>query len=280
MSHDTWEHASSAELANALATSLLMDCAPVGVRVLHSAAEVESCAWPQPASALSYCAAVRNAGQGAALLLTRPDINCSTSPRTLGLEPGFRDPEFVTSYVSGGLYRDHEVARRVLEAVPALDNVKGLAVAPLSCFGAGAPVDVVILALSPYGAMRVSQAAAFHGTRVKTEAIGMHGVCVESTVAPIVSGEVTLSLLCSGTRHVAGWDDRTLSVGVPANALVQLVDGLVRTAQRFETDERKNRIVRSCRVGSQSRHVLGQLDALQEGAAYFCDFEPKRHSAS
>jgi len=258
-------------IASVLRAVLLMDCEPVGVRLLRSAEELSACQWPRPETPLAYCAAIRNAVGGARHILTAADISCNTSPRTLGLEPGFHDPDFVESYVTGALYRDTEVAGEILGEVPVLEGVAGVAVAPLSSFDESIPPDVVVLPLSPYAAMRVTQAAAFNGHRVMNSTLGMHGICAESTAAPIVNGTISLSLLCSGTRHAAGWSDTAMSMGVPVALLSELVDGLVRTAQRFETDERKRRIAQGYRSHvPQEGTVAETIFALEPGRAYFC----------
>jgi len=266
-----WTRATPAELADALRTALLPAGEPVGVRLFRDKAAFEAWPAPRPATPIYYCAAVRMAGAGSALKLGREDISCDTSPRTLGLEPGFDDPEFIESYVTGGLYRDLEVAESVLAGVATLSGMAGVALAPLAAFSPDEPPDVVILPTTPYGAMRIVQAAGFHGDRARADAIGMHGICAESTALPYTTGEARMSLLCSGTRHVAGWEEGLMSVGIPMKRLPMLVDGLVATAERYEPDERKERMRTACRCGSgQEDRLRETLGSLSDGTGYFC----------
>ncbi|HSK48110.1 MAG TPA: DUF169 domain-containing protein, partial [Coriobacteriia bacterium] len=224
-----------ADLAAALHAGLLLDRACVGVRLFDSRAQFEAWPFPAPAAPLYYCAAVNSAAKGARLKLSANDICCDTAPRTLGLEPGFRDPEFVESYVTCGLYRNLEIAQRILADVTILEDVAGIALAPLEAFLAEEPPDVVIIPANPRAVMRVVQGAAFSGRRVRRESIGMHGICAESTAFPAISGDIGVSLLCSGTRFAAGWEDELMSVGVPWALVSELVEGLLATAERYET---------------------------------------------
>ncbi len=256
--------------ARILRSLLLLATEPVGVRVLRSAAEVASSAVPLAEPPLHYCSAVRRASLGESVTLTAERISCDTAPRTLGFVPGFFDDEFIESYVTVGLYADRDRADRVLADVPVLQGTSGLLVRPLVRFDAETPPDVIIMALSPYAAMRVTQAAGFHGHRVRNEPIGMHGICAECTARPILTGQASISLLCSGTRHVAGWDENELAIGVPTHVLPDIVDGLWDSVARYETDGRKDTIRRACSGGGADRPIDGpEPDGLEPGTAYF-----------
>lgn len=267
-----WTNATPAQIAEALRTALLLPGEPVGVRLFDDTEAFDAWDAPHPEVPVHYCAAVRMASAGDALKLARADISCDTSPRTLGLEPGFDDPEFTESYIAGGLYRDLDVANAVLADVVTLRDTVGVVVAPLGHFGRPAPPDVVIVGTNPYGVMRVTQAAGFHGLRLRSDAIGMHGICAESTALPHATGEIGVSLLCSGTRYVAQWGDDMMSVGIPWSHLPLLADGLLRTADRYETDERKDRMRSACRrVDGGSGCVAREVESLTAGAGYFCE---------
>jgi len=271
MTRSQWTDAPLPELAEALKTALLLPGEPVGVMLFTDPAAFEAWPFPRPEAPLYYCSAVRMASVGVALKLGLPDISCDTSPRTLGLVPGFSDPDFTQSYVDGGLYRDIDVARRILAEVATLSGTAGVAIAALGDFPAGEPPHVTIVSTTPYGIMRVTQAAAFHGHSVRNQPIGMHGICAESTAAPRLTGEVSVSLLCSGTRYISGWDEHLMSAGIPQGLLAEVVDGLLATTQRFETDERKQQMRTSCRCRPGPAPALSEeIGTLEPGTGYFC----------
>jgi uncharacterized protein (DUF169 family) len=255
-------------IAHALRTVLLLASEPVGVRVIRDEAEYANCPVSTPSEPLHYCAAVRRATRGESLKLALTDISCDTSPRTLGLEGGFFDDDFIESYVTGGLYADRLRADLVLASVAVLPpRTSGILIRPLAEFSADEPPDVALMSMTPYAAMRLTQAAAFHGHRVRNEPIGMHGICAECTSQPILSGEISVSLLCSGTRHVADWEETELGVGVPSALLADVVDGLWDSVGRYECDDRKSQI-RSCGAHGSPRDPA-RAAALEPGTGYF-----------
>lgn len=269
-SPDSWESASLQELAEALRTSLLLDSAPVGVRIIHSAEEFADCSFPTPQVPVHYCSAVKMATEGTSLKLGLSDMSCDTAPRTLGLEPGFLDDDFVESYVSVGLYSDKARADEVLANVVTLESVTGVALGPLDAFEDGPAPDVVIVPTLPYGAMRLAQAESFNGGRVRSNVVGMHGICSECTAAPYATGEVCTSLLCSGTRHIAGWNDQLMSVGIPTANLPAIVSALMRTTDRYEPDERKAEMRGSCSCAApRSPRLAEQIESISDQNAYF-----------
>jgi uncharacterized protein (DUF169 family) len=239
---------------------------------MRSTAEFEAFPHPRPHTPLHYCSAVRAAAEGSLLKLRAEDISCDTAPKTLGMEDGFFDPAFIDTYVTAGLYEDATRAREALADVVTLDGVVGVALGPLESFGDESP-DIVIVATTPYGGMRLNQAITFAGGRVRSESIGMHGLCSESTAAPAATGRVCTSLMCSGARHMSEWDEELLSAGIPYGLLPSIVEALLRTAERYENDDRKAEIRAGCAgTSSVGDRVGDELSGLAPGTAYFCSF--------
>ena len=266
----SWTNASLPDLSDALQTVLLMDTAPVGVHLIRTAEEFDATAFPVPPMPVHYCSAVKMAAEGASLKLALADMSCNTAPRTLGLQPGFHDPDFVESYITSGLYADREAAERILADVVTLQDMAGVALGPLDAFSDDTPPDVVIVSTLPYGAMRLAQAVSFSGNRIGSNAIGMHGICSECTAAPYATGEIHTSLMCSGTRYVAGWNEQLVSAGIPFGQLADVVEGLMRTAQRYEPDERKAAMRTSCRrVMPPSGRLAEEIGVLSDREGYF-----------
>lgn len=268
-SDTSWTEASVSDLSAALGTSLLLDSAPVGVRIIRSAEEFSSHPFSQPQVPVHYCSAVKMATEGTSLKLDLGDMSCDTAPRTLGLQSGFLDAEFVDSYVTGGLYADLARAEEVLAEVTTLEDVTGVALGPLESFSDLTPPDVVIVPTLPYGAMRIAQATSYGGKRARSNVIGMHGVCSECTAAPVATGEVCTSLLCSGTRYIAGWDEQLISVGIPFDLLPAIVDALLSTVARYETNERKDGIRSSDSCSVPSPGIARRISEIPEEAGYF-----------
>lgn len=250
-----------AALARAMRSALLLEFEPVAITQLFDEEAYGAFPAPEPHTPIGYCAAMREVAEGSRVKLAFHHMACNTSTRFLGMEPGADDPEFIESYAEGGLYRDHDVTKALLGDVAILEPLYGLGLVPLAVQPGGTVPDVVVVMTEPHGAMRLAQAAGFLGMRMGQQTIGMHGMCAETTAAPIVRDEVCLSLLCSGARHSGGWPDTMLSVGVPGSLLHLVVQGLNMTAERFEPDRRKERI-----IGSDE-----SFGHLTPGSAYFLE---------
>jgi uncharacterized protein (DUF169 family) len=227
------------DLEQALRVGLLLEHGPVGMRVAHGPGIPGQTEPGPPVSPLLYCEAVARAARGEVLGLGLQDIFCDTAPLILGLQDGFDDEDFLESYVAGGLYGDLDTTVAMLSTVSVMRDVSRVIVAPLSWYEDQESPDVVVITTTAYGAMRLVQAAGYRGLIARSAPIGMHGVCAECTAAPYSTGQMCVSLLCSNARYGTHWDDTHLAVGVPTRVLPALVDGLLRTMDRYETDERK-----------------------------------------
>lgn len=215
---------------------------PVGVRIVMSREEYDSFDAVEPVKPLMYCRAVKAAGAGHPVKITRALGGCNGSNRALGLtEP---DPSFWTGE-SGkklGLYKDESVAASVAHDNPILPPVTyGIVAMPLSCFET--EPDVIILVTNSREAMRILQGYTYvYGLTHGLNMSGNQAVCVESTVTPISTQELNVSMLCSGTRHHARWNDGEVMTGVPFSKAEGLVEGLIGTVNAIEYDDRKKEI--------------------------------------
>ncbi len=257
-------------MALLLRVALVLDLETVGVRFDACDPAPGRAGASTPPAPLSYCEAVSLAARGSVVVLDRHVCACETASRILGFEGGFHDDDFVESYVSVGLYRDRYVADRMLAGVPVVAGTGTVTVKPLGEFAPEEPPDVVVLSVTPYAAMRLIQAAGYHGHAPRGVTIGMHGICAECTAAPYVHGGLTVSTLCSGARHAGAWDAEHLGVGIPMAILGEVVDGLLDSAQRYETDARKREIREGCRRGARASESADErIEALAPGTSYF-----------
>lgn len=260
--------ASNVGASRRLVDLLRLQRVPVGVKLLRSVAEYE--AWPatEPTVATSYCGLVRQAMSGEVRKVNVSHLSCETAAHILGIEQVPAYDEHVESYASFGLYEDETIAGTALDTVPTLDGVYGFGLGPLDSFTFVDP-DLVLMIASPYQAMRIAQGYGYlNGTGASASALGMHGMCAETTAATIESGEIRLSLLCSGARHIARIAEDELSVSMPHALLDDTVRGLTATLGRFEPDERKLEMVIDSSDASTAALAGSSL-----GMAYFLEDE-------
>lgn len=253
---------------DALDAALALERQPVGVKIFRSAEEFAAFDAPEPRVAAYYCGLVKLAARGYRFKLSPHHFKCGTAAIALGIEPVADPGSRADSYVACGLYRDGDVAADALGGVPTLPaGVVGVVVAPLASFSADDAPDVAIMVVPSYTAMRLAQGYCYHrpgGASARMR--GMHGICGESTAAPLLADELTMSLLCSGTRFMAKWRDDEVSISLPASQFAELVDGVLHTLDPCETDAKK--VVLEATAGAR----LAQRGvSLGYGNGYFYD---------
>ena len=257
-----------AAAVDALDAALAFERQPVGVKIFRSSDEFASFDAPEPRVAAYYCALTKLAARGYRFKLAPRHFKCGASAIALGLERVEDPAARADSYVACGLYDDRDVAARALGGSPHLaPGVVGVAVAPLASFSADEAPDAVVMVVSAYTAMRLVQGYSFHRPGgASTRLRGMHGICGESTAAPLPADELTMSLLCSGTRFIAKWRDDEVAISLPATQFAELVDGVLRTLAPCETDAKKAVLEAAAGVRLEECGV-----EIGYGAGYFYD---------
>ncbi|PKQ15779.1 MAG: hypothetical protein CVT67_07960 [Actinobacteria bacterium HGW-Actinobacteria-7] len=233
-----WAHVAS-ELTKAIGLSRQ----PVGIKLLRSAAEFDSWDVEDARAATYYCAAVKQASNGRAFKLGPEQFRCESSRQILGLEALPHEPYYSASYSECGLHRDKHVSGGVVGDMAVVPRtVLGIVVQPVALFTDRGP-DVVIVMGNAYQSMRMMQGYTFHQGEVPAlRSVGQHGICSESTAEPILSGTLNVSLLCSGTRFYAKWDDDEVATSLPGSLFAVTVDGVLQTINPCEPDSRKREI--------------------------------------
>ena len=260
--------ASYAAAVDALEAAVELRREPVGSKIIRDQAEFDAFDAPQPRVAAYYCALVKLATRGYRFKLAPQHFKCGAAAHVLGVEPVADEVGRADEYVACGLYASGPTALGALSGVPTLPaGVVGVVVAPLASFSAGEAPDVALLMASTYTAMRLVQGYSFHRHQgAVSRLLGMHGICGESTSAPLLSGAMTMSLLCSGTRFMAKWTEDEIAIGLPAAHFGELVDGVLETLAPCETDAKKRS--HSARAGDR----LAASDvSIGIGEAYFLD---------
>ena len=108
--------------------------------------------------------------------------------------------------------------------------------------------DVVLVVTNPYNGMRIMQAYTHvFGFNTAFKMAGNQAICSECTAFPFESNDINVSLLCSGTRFKAKWQDEEIAIGFPFNQFLPIVRGLYATLDPIEPNEKKAEIEARCR---------------------------------
>lgn len=233
------------ELDAFLNALLPLERKPVGVRFLFTEEDYMNSPSEPLDRTIPYCAAVRDAMRGTARKLRWENFSCTASAYALGVEE--REPAYFDGRRSAGKgsYATVGVGRRMYKKTEYCGHrVFGVEVAELKLYTDRDP-DVVIIVTEAKSAMRIAQGYAYHLDYVENIRLsGMCALCHELTAYPYETGDINLSLMCSGTRKLAQWKDEELGIGFPYPMTHQIVDGMLQTVNPLERDKAKTEIER------------------------------------
>ena len=227
----------------------------VGVKFLFTEEEFEKAEAKKLEAKMPYCVMVKLGMSGLAVKAKFDNFGCLGSARALGI---LEIDEMVSSgrhYGRLGLYQDLTVAKNVLKNVTMCQHkAYGVMIKPVEEYYE--EPDVVIIVSSPYNVMRLVQGYTYiFGCKTSYKMTGNQALCSECTAYPFESNDINVSLLCSGTRFMGGWDDNEMAMGIPFNKFVQVIDGLYATTNPTEPNKKKSEI--ETRLKEYGRTDLG-----------------------
>lgn len=260
-----------AEIAAKAYALLTLDRRIVGIKFLYTLEEYEKMPARGMKAKVAYCVVVKGAMTGRSVKLSREYSGCNGSSRALGFtapSEAFTSGELYNGF---GLYKDLPTSKQVANSMIACRKSSyGIMAQPLEKYENNPP-DVVILAADARNAMRLLQGYTYsYGCQPVFKMTGNQAICVECTSHPLEADQMNLSMLCSGTRYLAGWKPGEITTGFPYHKFVATVEGLLKTADAVELDPEKRRI-------SENLISQGFSDPnFQFGHTYYTDLETKK----
>lgn len=231
-------------LAKKMSALLDLDRKPVGVKLVYSKDEYDIYNARELTAPLEYCVSVKSAGLGNSIKFTYENSGCGGSTCALGFQ--LPADEFYDGRQGCrlGLFKDPKVAEKTNSQVSILKKpLYGVVVKPLEDFVETEP-DVVIIVAAAREIMRLLQGyTCTYGLQPKLAASGNQAICVECTAYPMLTGDMNLSMLCSGTRYLAKWKDSEAAVGIPYAKFAGTVEGVRNSSNGTEPDTRKKEII-------------------------------------
>ncbi len=265
MNHHCWE------LAVQTYALLTLRRRIAGVKLAYTIEDFEKMEARAVQAKIAYCVVVRAAMDGRSVKLSGEFSGCNGSSRTLGfLAPteAFTSGEHFHGF---GLYKDLPTSRQVAGSMTTCSKrCYGIMAQPLEKYE-NEPPDVVILATDARNAMRIIQGYTYSfGSQPIFKIAGNQAICVECTSYPLEADQLNLSMLCSGTRHLAKWKPNEIALGLPYHKFAETVPGLLKTADAVELDPTKLRIQEKL-VGQGFSDPHFRL-----GHTYYTDLERKK----
>lgn len=234
------------EKTNLLSSLLDLERSPIAVKFLVNDDDYNNFKCDEVKGRMTYCLMVKKAiTSGITMKATIKNINCPGAARALGLmeiSDDFKSGEYGRNL---NIYKNLLISKKVANEITFCNHkVRGFAVGPLSEFEEDP--DVVLMVVTPYIAMRIVQAHTFNnGIHNNFTISGNQAYCSELTAVPYVKNTINLSLLCSGTRAVGGWDEGEMGVGFPFHFLNDIIGGVIGTLNAVEPNNKKELISKS-----------------------------------
>lgn len=221
---------------------LELDRQPVGIYFLLSKEEYDSFPAEEPKRKMSYCTMVRRATLGTSQKAHLGHMACSGGSTALGLSAPTDESMDGSRRLKQGAYRDLTTCRKVSKGMVYCEHkLYGVGIVPLR--DCETNPDTVIFVCNPFNAMRLFQGNAYYNGHASNISLsGMAAICQECTSRPYELDQINMSMMCSGTRMLAGWKKDELGIGMPYHLMEEVVEGLKNTVNPLERNKNKKEI--------------------------------------
>ena len=205
------------ESSRSIASFLDLQRNPVGIKFLFSKESFD--VFPAAASdyKFTYCTGIKMASLGKKVKMHEGHHACSGGASALGFLTPTEDTLSGERRQKIGCYGSIEASKKVTEEMIYCQRKPyGIGLMPLAEYD-DAP-DVVLMVVSSYNAMRIIQGYSYHhGFCEGLKTVGLQAVCHDCTSFPFETGNMNMTLFCSGTRMIAHWGRDEIGIGIPWN---------------------------------------------------------------
>ena len=217
-----------AEAATVLKKYLKMDGSPVALRFATKKEDIPA-GIPEIDKTIRHCSMVNLARrEGRIFYATAPKHECNGGAWALGLREiteTLKNGEF---YFRLGKFESSAACKRTIDRIPHIETGETYATLYAPLEKAPFTPQVVIIVSNPWSMLKLSQSTLFRiGGRINAEFAGIQSVCSDACAQTYLNGKVNFSLGCDGSRKFSGIDDAEMVMGIPAELLPEIVEGLV-----------------------------------------------------
>ena len=142
-------------------------------------------------------------------------------------------------YLRFGKLDSIEAARQMVKERPCLSSrsTRATLVAPLA--NTVNTPDVIVVVANPEQMMWLCMAASYwSGQRFDFKVSGYNALCVETTVIPLTTGKINISLGCYGCRGSSDISDDQMFMGIPLSQMPMVIQGLGQLSKKAIPDSR------------------------------------------
>ncbi len=216
----------NAEMSKKLVEMLDLRYEPVGVKVVKKGEDLPG-DFSEPESNIRHCQSIMRARKGESFIIPAKKHACVVGASSLGLVPipeKVKEGEF---HAKIGMFDCADAAANMIGQRSELEVESTIAtiVGPLRDFE-GEP-DVVIIVDLPETLYWLVPAATFiEGGRQAFSTAAFQATCVDSTIVPLLTGNMNMSLGCFGCRRSTDIGNDEMMAGIPYNNLDEMIEAI------------------------------------------------------
>lgn len=216
----------NAEISEKLIRMLGLKYEPVAVKLIRKGENIPE-GFKEPESNIRHCQSIMRARKGEAFVIPAGKHACVVGASSLGMVPTpvkVKEGEF---HANLGMFDCADAAANMIMQRSDLEegSVIATVVGPLKDFGF--EPDVVILVDLPETLYWLVPAATFfEGGRQAFSTAAFQATCVDSTIIPLLTGKMNMSLGCFGCRRSTDIRNEEMIAGIPYSNLGKMLEAL------------------------------------------------------
>ena len=215
------------EAAAILKKHLRMEGSPVALRFATKKEDIPA-GMPEIEKTLRHCSMVDLARkEGRIFYATSSKHECNGGAWALGLREMTETLKTGEFYFRLGKFESSAACKRTIDRIPHIGTGETYATLYAPLEKTPFTPQVIILVANPWSMLKLSQSTLFRlGGRINAEFAGIQSVCSDACAQTYLSGRVNFSLGCDGSRKFSGIGDSEMVMGIPAELLPEIVEGL------------------------------------------------------
>jgi uncharacterized protein (DUF169 family) len=221
----------NAKIADKLVKLLDLRHEPVAVKVIKKGEKIPE-GFNEPEKNIRHCQSIMRARKGESFVIPAGKHACMVGASSLGLVPlptKVKEGEFHSNI---GMFDCCDAAANMICQRSEFEEESTIAtvVGPLKEFKT--KPDVVILVDLPETLYWLIPAATFfEGGRQAFSTAAFQATCVDSTIIPITSGKMNMSLGCYGCRRATDIRNDEMIAGIPYRNLEKMIEALEKISE-------------------------------------------------
>ncbi|MEZ5336342.1 MAG: DUF169 domain-containing protein [Methanolobus sp.] len=218
----------NAEISDKLVKLLDLRYEPVAVKIVNKGEKIPE-GFDEPEKNIRHCQSIMRARKGESFVIPAGKHACMVGASSLGLvplPPKVKEGEF---HANLGMFDCSDAAANMISQRLEFEKESTIAtvVGPLRNFKTK-PDIVIIVDLPETLYWLIPAATFFEGGRQAFSTAAFQATCVDSTIIPITSGEMNISLGCYGCRRATDIENDEMIAGIPYNNLEKIIESLER----------------------------------------------------